>query len=881
MGSAAGIVFSRARLRSPRRYWFKLMTEITISGSQGSSARPLHAGPESRLDRIDATLIAVLLACLAGMFWKVIFTSEMFFYRDVFNYSYPHARFIQEMCRQGRLPYWNPYLNYGQAVLANPNFLFFYPDTLLLVVLPIDVAYTLHYLAHFALAGVGTYFLARRWTQTHAAAFFAAFFFTFSGPVLSVGNFYNHVAAAAWIPWALLATDRALGSRSGRSWATLTMVFALQFLAGEPFTLIATFGMSVAYAFYQQGSLQRLFAAQNRRIVTAFVLVGILMATLSAIQLLPAADLLESSRRGTRGLPFMETAFWSFHPLSLLEVVMPDFYGRALEAPTPWTGALSGVHGPYFPSIFIGFVPLFLALAGWAFARDRRSVFVAATALILLLLAFGKYSPIFPLAYLLNPLLELVRFPVKLLVPVALLCALLAGWGYDALRQAPVSLAERRRRILFPLQCLVVLVLVLLTVCFLAPKVIARPASGVFWSLVQDSKPEGIDEATRYLVTMLKIHLPGLLGFGLGGAAWFISLERHKAWAHKVLPMVAIFGAIQLVTVNYAANPTVPKSFYAYRPPVLEHFQDSGQPYRFCYLNRVPRVKAAEDLARLPPQEFINFESIPEAAHLPFSAQLALRDRLVLARGSMLTGAEGSLNADVEGTLPPTLVEFWVFVVRQAPNPARGDCLLGRTNVKYQILRSPYPTATLREIGPIFNGSSRPSVLYENLCAVPRAFAVASAYPSSSAFETLLRLSSPDFDPLRQVILPRESVQTPQPDSAGSSGQLELVSRQPDETILRAQLSRPGYVVLLDRFDANWHATADGQEVPVLQANHLFRAVHVEAGTHHIRFFYRQRGLTTGLVISLITLVLLAAVLILDPRWPFAIASEDRYPREP
>ncbi|MBZ5513337.1 MAG: YfhO family protein, partial [Acidobacteriia bacterium] len=787
--------------------------------------------------------MAVLLACLAGMFWKVIFTSQMFFYRDVFNYSYPHARFIHEMCRRGQLPYWNPYLNYGQAVLANPNFLFFYPDTLLLVVLPTDVAYTLHYLAHFALAGVGTYFLARCWTQTRTAAFLSAFFFTFSGPVLSLGNFYNHVAAAAWIPWALLATDRALGSRSGRPWAALTLILALQFLAGEPFTLIATFGLALAYAFYRHGSLQRLFSTENRRIVTAFALVGVLMVALSAMQLLPAIDLLANSRRGTQGLPFKETAFWSFHPLSLLEVVMPDFYGRGLEAASPWTWALSGVHGPYFPSVFIGFVPLFLALAGWAFAPDRRRVFAAAAALILLLLAFGKFSPIFPLAYLLNPLLGLVRFPVKLLVPVALLCALLAGWGYDALRQARAPFSEHRERILFPLECLVVLVSVLLAMCFLAPGAVARPASGVFWWLDQDLKPDRIDEGTQYLVTMLKVHLPGLLGFGLGSIAWFISLERRRAWAGRALPIIAIFGAIQLVRVNYAANPTVPKSFYTYRPPVLGHFEDSAQPYRFCYLNRVRRATAVSDLDRRPPQEFINFDSVPQAAGFPFSAQFALRDRLLLARGSMLVGLEGSLNSDVEGTVPYALTEFWTFIVHQAPNPARGDCLLGRTNVKYEIFRTPYPNATLREVGPIFNGSSRPSVLYENICTVPRAFAVGSAYPSSSALDTLTRLSSPDFEPLRQVILPGERLPGRQPDSPGSPGRVELLSQQPNETTLRAQLSRPGYVVLLDRFDANWHATADGHEVPVLQANLLFRAVRVEAGTHDIRFFYRQRGL--------------------------------------
>ena len=857
------------------------MSKTSQSGLPATVPAPSKDGTVARsLDRLDIAAIGLLVAGLLGMFWRVIFTSEMFFYRDVFNYTYPHARFIHDMCRQGQLPYWNPFLNYGQAVLANPNFLFFYPDTLLLVALPIDFAYTFHYIAHFALAGVGTYLLARRWTQTRTAAFLSAFFFAFSGPVLSLGNFYNHVAAAAWIPWALLATDRALGSRSGRSWVTLTVVFTLQFLAGEPFTLIATFGLALAYAFYQRGSLQRLFAAENRRIVTAFGLVGVLMAALSAMQLLPAVDLLESSRRGTQGLPFMETAFWSFHPLSLLEVVLPDFFGRALEAPTAWTWALSGLHGPYFPSIFIGFVPLFLALAGWAFARDRRRVFVAAAALILLLLAFGRFSPIFPFAYLLNPLLEMVRFPVKLLVPIALLCALLAGWGYDALRQAHVSLSEHRARILFPLQCLVALALVLLAVCFLAPGAIARPASGIFWWLAQESKPVQINEATRYLVTMLKIYLPGLLGFSLGGIAWFVSLESRKAWASRALPIIAIFGAIQLVTVNSAANPTVPKSFYAYRPPVLGYFQASAQPYRFCYLNRVSRAKAVSDLDKLPAEEFINFESIPEAAGLPFSAQLALRDRLMLARGSMLAGVEGSLNSDVEGTIPSTLRESWIFIIRQAPNPARGDCLIGRTNVKYEIFRTPSPNATLREVGPIFNGSSRPSVLYENLCAVPRAFAVGSAYPSASALETLTRLSSPDFDPLRQVILPRELVQTPQHDIPGSPGQLELVSRQPNEATLRTQFSRPGYVVLVDRFDANWHATVNGQEVPILEANQLFRAVHVEAGTHDIRFFYRQRGLTAGLAISLTTLVFLSAVFVLGLCWPFPIVSENPHAQE-
>ena len=116
-------------------------------------------------------------------------------------------------------------MNYGEPVLANPNFLFFYPSTLLLILLPVDFGYKLHYIAHFVLAGAGTYFLARRWAESRPAAFLAGFVFAFSGPVLSLGNFYNHVAAAAWIPWALLLTDQALEGRSRRPWILLTLVF--------------------------------------------------------------------------------------------------------------------------------------------------------------------------------------------------------------------------------------------------------------------------------------------------------------------------------------------------------------------------------------------------------------------------------------------------------------------------------------------------------------------------------------------------------------------------------------------------------------------------------------------------------------------------------
>ncbi len=836
------------------------MPTTSTSGFSSNSDRNLagFSPAQHSFNRADAAAIALLVGSLFALFWKVIFTPAMFFYRDVFNYSYPHARFIHEVCRQGTLPFWNPFLNYGEPVLANPNFLFFYPSTLFLILLPINFAYTMHYIAHFAIAGVGTYWLARRWGQSCAAAFFAAFVFVFSGPVLSLGNFYNHAACAAWIPWALLLTDRAVQSTSLRPWLLLSLVFSLQYLAAEPFTLFATFGLCVGLALCRSGTILHLLSESSRRILGRFLLAGCLMAGLCAVQLLPSLDLLQNSRRG-RGLTFNQTAGWSFHPLSLLDVVL-DFFGPPFTSPSTWGWLLNWGGDPYFLSVFLGFVPLFFALVGWAWGRDQRRGFVAGAALTLLLLSFGRLTPVFALAYLLVPPLELVRFPVKLLVPFVLLTALLAGWGLDSLRGFESSLSCRRARILRPLQCMLAGTVLVWTISWLAPTAITAPASWLLTrmnGMVTRSPSEELGSvqvaaATRFFLSALQLYLPGLAGFTLGGITWVLMLERGRVWARRALPAIALLGLVQLVLVNSRANPTVPKTFYTYRPPILAHFQDSISPHRFCYISSEPTSPFS------PPRvhDFLNFDAIPEAAGLSPLALGDFRDRLLLARGSMLTGVEAGISGDVEGSLSPFVFDFWGFALLQIPDPERLDCLLGRSNVRYLILPSRQPSPSRREVAEIFNGSPQPSFLYENLCYAPRAYAAGRASFPTSTRETLTRLAQADFDVREEVMLSAKPAPRLSDEGSGTAGKVEMVDRGPNTVTLRGEFFRPGYAVLLDRFDPNWHATVDGREAPVLRANQLFRAVRVAEGNHEIRFYYHQRGLLPGLVLSLAALTL-------------------------
>ena len=843
-----------------------------------ASESPVKVGPA--LDRIDWALAAVLALGALAMFGKVIFTPSMLFIRDVFNYTYPSTRFIQEMCRHGALPYWNPYLNYGQPLLENPNLLFFYPYTLFIIFLPIDFAYPLFYVVHVALAGIGTFLLARRWGQSRQAAFFAGFVFACSGPLLSLGNLYNHAACAAWMPWALLATDRfvrhvgASGARpraerrsalrvSGRGavrpWILLTLVFSLQFLAAEPFTLLATFGLCFAYALYLRGSSRPLTSAANLRIVTGFVLAGCLMVALCAAQFLPSAELLSHSRRGAQGLRYGETSNWSFHPLLLMEMLVPDFYGPALTSPTKWNALVEDGNSPYFLSVFTGFVPLFFALAGWALAKDRRRNFVAGSALVILVLSFGHFTPVFSLAYLLVPLLTLVRFPVKLLVPVVMLVAILAGWGLDALRLESAQWRARRNRALYPLAILLACSLAIGAAAWVAPKLITLPAQ---WALIWQGRASAeAGSMAQFLSDLFRIYVPGIAGFTLFGFLLLLGLSQNRFWARKGVPVFALLGLAQLVQVNYGANPTVPRKFVTYEPPVISHFDGLPGSYRIASMVRLTNGPSpGEDM-----QGYVNFESIPEVARLSAAARGAFQQKLLLGMGSMAERMEGSLNLDMERSLPPFLYDIWIYVLRQAPDISHVDCLLGRTNVKYVIRPTRRDSEAVRVVDQIFNGSPKPGYLYEDLCFVPRAYVAGTTIFTTSPLETLRRMASPDFDALGNVILAAQPGASPAVQGSDPPGRVEITERQPNSVTLRADLSRPGYVVLLDRYDSNWHAELDGRETPVLRANQLFRGVYAEPGQHVILFRFRQRGLLAGMFISGITMLVLLWLFVGNP----------------
>jgi hypothetical protein len=119
---------------------------------------------------------------------------ESFVARDFGFFAYPLAWFQRECFWHAQLPVWDPYNNCGVPFLAQWNTMPLYPPSLLYLTLPLQWSRSFFSVLHLWWAGLGMYFLARRWTGNSFAAAFAGTAFAFNGFTLNLLMWPSHIA---------------------------------------------------------------------------------------------------------------------------------------------------------------------------------------------------------------------------------------------------------------------------------------------------------------------------------------------------------------------------------------------------------------------------------------------------------------------------------------------------------------------------------------------------------------------------------------------------------------------------------------------------------------------------------------------------------------
>ena len=199
------------------------------------SAAPVSAKPSVAMDSwfTSSKLLLLIATFVVIAFPTVVIGTNSFFYRDMGHFSYPLAQFHREAFWRGEIPFWNPFNNCGLPFLAQWNTLVFYPGSLIYLLLPLPWSLNLFVLAHLFLAAAGMYALAWRWTEHRFAASVAGLAFAWNGLTLHALMWTNNTASLGWMPWVVLAMERAR-KEGGRRIVFAALVGGMQMLGAGP-----------------------------------------------------------------------------------------------------------------------------------------------------------------------------------------------------------------------------------------------------------------------------------------------------------------------------------------------------------------------------------------------------------------------------------------------------------------------------------------------------------------------------------------------------------------------------------------------------------------------------------------------------------------------
>jgi Bacterial membrane protein YfhO len=801
-----------------------------------SAALPSSPAPSSGHRRIprpaaeDLAAAAMLGIVPAALYWRVLFAGEVFFGRDVGVFFHSQAEAFFSAVRSGAWPVWNPWAGFGQPMLANANTETLYPPTWLLLIVPTAAYHAAHALAHLWWGGLGVYALARHLGTSRGGALVAGAGFILSGPILSLLEVL-HLAGASWIPWVVLAAGRALESRRVRDAVVWGLVVTAQVLAGSPDMCALGAAATAAWCLgrlrgdARHGVLPRTLAAAA---LAAAVAIG-----LSAAQWLPTAA---AARGGLRAaLPFEERAFWSVHPLTVPQLLLPVSL-LALPQYSAGGAALFEVWEPFLRSLYLGAAFLGLAAAAFVPADLPRRATIAWIGAAALIVGLGRHTPMYAALAAAIPPMRLFRFPAKALVLLALAWALLAGFGFDQWRRAAALSASRWRG-------LVVAALGLVAAAAgagaVALSVAAQPIGRMFLTPVAGGPSPGeiLAPASRSLAVTFALSSFVLV------AAW--RPARAASWA----PAVAAVAVLDLVRAHAGLNVTVRPEFYRYRPPVLDTVAALGTHPRVFVWDYVLGAGARHSgmLRYFVPQGVGREAAIRQG--------LALQQYLY-PPAYVRWGLFGSFDPDLLGLAPPPTKDL-VQAVR-ALEGTPGYARLLRIGAVDAVVALHDDGQEELEGTSVAGLTGVPIRVFRVPGRQPRLYLVGSAVRADGerALEALL---SPDFDPARQVVLPASERTRFPAVRPGFAPRLTVEEERPDLLRLSVDMSDPGWLVRVSTFDPGWKARVDGVLVPLLRANHAFQAVPLTAGRHAVELRYRPTSLLLGAAVSLVTAFVVAA----------------------
>ncbi|MFA7000949.1 MAG: hypothetical protein WC352_02245 [Candidatus Omnitrophota bacterium] len=775
-------------------------------------------------DLLSLFAIAVLLA----LFYPgLVLARQASLMGDHWEQHYPWAWTLADSLHRGQWPFWTPLIQCGFPLAAESQIgIFYLPNLILTLCLPIQPAYAAMNLVHFFVSGAGTYFYSRRIGLRPVAAFVAAVVFVFGTGY--GGAYYNltSLKTLAWFPWILWGFEKFLERFRKRYLCAMAAFMGQAIVAGYLQVAVLMLAICMAVFFLRLFIFADSSMDWRRRLKgSAGVLASLGGAVILALpQLLLSFELALFSNRMNLTEDYAYVG--SMAPPVLLTLLFPKlqglFRGNCLY---------SGIFTLYF-----------LMAAYFASRKELRRVLWLWTtvSLLALALALGGWSPVY-IALIKLSHFYAFRIPAKYLIFICFGVAVLAGLGTHVWCDELV-LSKERLRVLNRTYLKFAAAAVALwgIVYFFVTKGRSAVLHLGEWTVEhfiygKSGHPRSLDEyfsgvsgladAARDMLAFTNPWQLWALVLILISCLWVMMLERFLKRSRGA-KLCLLFALVVLLADFYVFSGEDIKKDIGPFPDGMKKNAAVAMLLAEKGAGRMGRLygfrKSNENLPVVPSVNMLyGIEDI--GGYSPF----------ILGRYFETIGQLGNVNDSNRMMDPETS-----FVLERLP-------LLDALGVSH-ILSSRELLDPSLEL--LMRDPESGAYLYRNREDHPRGYFVAKEAVFADWKELKEALMGPGFDPRKTLLLEKgENTKISGRPLPGNSAAREVVCarRDPDREVWQVETTGPGFFVLTNTHYPGWSARLNGVEVPLLKAYGLFQALELPAGgKHSIELTYRPlRGL--------------------------------------
>ncbi|MBI4976300.1 MAG: hypothetical protein HZC28_02400 [Spirochaetes bacterium] len=830
----------------------------------------------------EVIYLAVFLALAMLFFFKNIGFDRMLSMGDTILWA---NQKVQTAMHDGLKARWDD----DYFILSRGNPVTVRPSSLIQYFVPAYIFPQINLILHLFFMGYFAFLLFRYLKLSIAAAFFGALAFMFTNDTLTLvmSGHMSKFETFSYFPLILLFLHIAMDKEKIRYFIFAGAFLGISFLGGE--VQVAAYfavllGCYFLYLFYRKKGDDKLHVFLKNNVFRLFKLsFGFIILAVVAVffSLQSLTFFAEAASQGEKNVVTESreqkwdwATQWSFPPEEIVDFVAPGIFGYYSGSPThPYIGRMASLDGkaPWrnfkYGGENIGLIVAIMALLALALVRKRGLFFWGITALIVLLISFGRYLPPFFGAVFSIPGMQSFRNPNKFVHLFTLAVSILSAFGADYFfRFLKAKDADELVSVLSPREhsaltvfnrCLYALV----AVAFVTAAALLAGGSGMVSALTASFGDAAAQAASKNAATY-GVRFFFMAGIAVSLVAFMFTMRSKLQLWEKLTPAVLLAVMTIVMAMRDSGSPLliavglIASVLYA----VMMLLPGKQIPVTaikgaFLFLVVFDLWYTGQFFVETQDQDEI-YRSNPVVRMLRERKQNGVIDRV------KFLSQNGVLNFFVTHLFPandipvmePPAMSRWRSELLTYLNRFRINDVIQYHPKMYQLLNVRYlvndfPLASqlsnyLIPMGqPLAFGNGQSVYLYEMTFARPRYEIVNTVITVTNLDEAMNTMTAPTFDPLRAAVVYDAASRAALPKKALASQQLlqygvKSFAVKPNRVDASVFVPEDAVFVLKDMHHPDWNVFVDGKKSALLKVNVLTMGVYVPAGDHAISFRY-------------------------------------------